>query len=237
MSTYLLIHGAWHGAWCWHKVVARLEGLGHKVLAPDLPGLGRDRTPTDRISLPLWREFVCDLLETQPEPVILVGHSRGGVVITEAAEHQPGRIGTLVYLTAFLPRDGESLFDLAAHAAGSEVLPNLVISADGLSSTVREPAIRSAFLGECADDDVALVRCLIQPEPVLPSATPVHVTAANFGRIPRVYIECLRDRAITLPLQRRMYTASPCKKVLSIDTDHSPFFSRPDELVAHLSTL
>ena len=235
MSTYLLIHGAWHGGWCWHKVVARLERLGHTVLVPDLPGLGRDRTTMDRISLPFWRKFVCDLLDEQPEPVILVGHSRGGLLITEAAEHRPDRIRLLVYLTAFLPRDGECLFDLAAQAVGSEVLPNLVVSADGLSSTVREEAIRNAFFGECSDDDVALARSLIQPEPVLPSATPVHVTAENFGRVPRVYIECLRDRAITPMLQKQMHTKSPCRQVVSIDTDHSPFLSRPDELVAHLS--
>lgn len=235
MSTYLLIHGAWHGGWCWHKVVARLERLGHTVLVPDLPGLGRDRTTMDRISLPFWRKFVCDLLDEQPEPVILVGHSRGGLLITEAAEHRPDRIRLLVYLTAFLPRDGECLFDLAAQAVGSEVLPNLVVSADGLSSTVREEAIRNAFFGECSDDDVALARSLIQPEPVLPSATPVHVTAENFGRVPRVYIECLRDRAITPMLQKQMHTKNPCRQVVSIDTDHSPFLSRPDELVAHLS--
>lgn len=237
MSTYVLIHGAWHGGWCWHKVVPRLEKLGHRVLAPDLPSLGRDKTPVKRISLPLWRGFICDLLDAQAEPVVLVGHSRGGIVITEVAEHRPDRIRTLVYLTAFLPRDGECLFDLAPQAPGSEVPPNMVMSADSASSTMREEAIRSAFYGECSDDDVALARSLLQPEPTLPLATPVHVTEANFGRVPRVYIECLRDHAITLPLQRQMHTDTPCQRVLSIDTDHSPFLSRPDEVVAHLCSL
>lgn len=87
--TYLPIHGAWHGAWCWYKLMSRLERLGHTVIAPDLPSLGRDRTPVDRVSLPLWREFVCNILDTQTEPVILVGHSRGGIVISEAAEQRP----------------------------------------------------------------------------------------------------------------------------------------------------
>ena len=52
MSTFMLIHGAWHGAWCWYKVVPRLERLGHRVIAPDLAGLGRDKTPANRVSLP-----------------------------------------------------------------------------------------------------------------------------------------------------------------------------------------
>lgn len=237
MSTYLLIHGAWHGAWCWYKVVPRLEKLGHRALAPDLPSLGRDKTPANRVSLPLWRDFVCNILDAQPEPVILVGHSRGGIVISEVAEQRPEKIRTLVYLTAFLPRDGESLFDLAPQSVGSEVVPNMVMSDDKSTSTVRDESIRSAFYGECSDEDVALARSLLLPEPTLPLATPVHLTDANFGRVPRVYIECSRDRAITPPLQKQMHTASPCKQVLSIDTDHSPFFSRPDETVAHLRTL
>lgn len=237
MSTFLLIHGAWHGAWCWYKVIPRLEKLGHRVIAPDLPGLGRDKTAPNRVSLPMWRNFVCKLIDAQPEPVVLVGHSRGGIVISEAAEHRPDRIRTLVYLSAFLPQNGQSLFDLAPQAPGSEVPSNMVMSEDSTSSTVREEALRSAFFGECSDEDFALARLCLQPEPTLPLATPVQITEANYGRVPRVYIECARDRAVTPPLQKQMCAALPCQRVLSIDTDHSPFFSRPDELVAHLHSI
>src|SRR5262245_994048 len=138
MSTYLMIHGAWHGAWCWYKVVPRLERLGHKAIAPDLPSLGTDKTPVNRVSLALWRDFVSAIVDAQSEPVILVGHSRGGIVISEVAEHRPDRIRTLVYLTAFMPRNGECLFDLAAQAPESLVPPNMVMSEDKSSSTVRE---------------------------------------------------------------------------------------------------
>jgi pimeloyl-ACP methyl ester carboxylesterase len=237
MSTYVLIHGAWHGAWCWYKVIHRLEKLGHDVIAPDLPGLGRDRTPASRVSLPVWRRFVCDILDAQPEPVILLGHSRGGIVITDVAEHRPDRIRTLVYLTAFLPRDGESLFDLAAQSIESEVPKSLVVSEDKASATLPHDVAHRGFYGECSAEDVALARLLLQPEPMVPLATPIHTTEGNFGRVPRVYISCLRDRAITPSLQKQMYTAVPCRQVLSIDTDHSPFFSRPDELVAVLNNL
>lgn len=237
MSTYLLIHGAWHGAWCWHKIVPRLQKLGHTVLAPDLPGLGRDRTPVNRISLATWREHVCSIVDAQAEPVILVGHSRGGVVISEVAERRPDRIRTLVYLTAFLLRDGECLFDLAQQDHSSLVPPNMVMSADKSCSTMSDASIRDAFYGECSEDDVALAGLLLQPEPTVPLATPVRVTDGNFGRVPRVYIECLRDRAIPPALQKQMYTALPCRQVLSLDADHSPFLSRPDELSGLLATL
>ncbi len=78
---------------------------------------------------------------------------------------------------------------------------------------------------------------MLLPQAAAPFATAVLTTAENFGRIPRVYIECLRDRAISPSVQRQMYTALPCRKVITMDTDHSPFFSAPEELVAHLTSL
>jgi hypothetical protein len=113
----------------------------------------------------------------------------------------------------------------------------MVMSEDKSSSLVRDDAVRSAFYGECSDDDVALARSCLQPEPTLPLATPVHLTAAHFGRVPRVYIGCARDRAVTPLFQKHMLATTPCERVLTIDTDHSPFFSRPDETVAHLHSL
>lgn len=236
MSTFLLVHGAWHGAWCWHKIVPRLEKLGHTVITPDLPALGRDRTPVNRVSLATWRKFICRLLDDAPEPVMLVGHSRGGIVLSEVAEHCPERVRALVYVCAFLLRDGECLFDLANHPE-SLVPPNMVMSEDKSASTIREAALRETFYGECSDDDLALARLCVQPEPTLPMATPVRVTDERFGAVPRLYVECLRDRAVPLALQRRMQAAWPRGQVLSLDTDHSPFFSRPDELAAQLHAL
>lgn len=237
MSTILLVHGAWHGAWCWYKIVPRLEKLGHKVIATDLPAMGRDRTSVKRVSLATWREHVCRILDEQSEPVVLVGHSRGGIVISEAAEHRPERIRALVYLTAFLPRNGESLFDLASRRKESLVPPNMVMSEDKASSTFRDEYLREAFYADCSDDDVELARLCLTPEPTLPLATPVQLSDARFGTVPRVYIECLRDRAVTPSFARDMYTAQPCREVLTMDTDHSPFFSRPDELAAMLNKL
>ena len=237
MSTFVLVHGSWHGAWCWYKIVPRLEKLGHTVIAPDLPALGRDRTPVNRVSLATWTRHVCDIVDRVPGEVVLVGHSRGGIVISEVAEHRPDRIRTLVYLCAFLPRDGESLFDLSGRDDASLVPPNFVMSEDKSSSTIRDEALRDAFYGECSDEDLALARFCLQPEPTLPLATPVKLTAGNFGKVPRVYVECLRDRAIPLSFQRQMHGASPCERVLALDTDHSPFLSRPDELAALLAGL
>lgn len=237
MSTYVLVHGSWHGGWCWFKVVARLESAGHRVLAPDLPSLGIDKTPIADVSLRTWAESIGRLVAAQTEPVVLVGHSRGGIVISEVAEAMPEKIARLVYVCAFLLRDGESLVEAAQEDRTSVLLGNLIPSEDQRAATLRAEVIADAFYGECSDQDVALARALLAPEAMAPLATPLHLTAERFGRVPRVYIECLRDRAVPPALQKRMYAAQPCERVITLDTDHSPFFSRPDELVRHLLAL
>jgi pimeloyl-ACP methyl ester carboxylesterase len=235
MSTYILIHGAMHGGWCWDKVVPLLEKAGHVVEAPDLPGHGRDTTPIREVSLQAYADRVCSVVDAQRDAVILVGHSMGGIVITQAAEYRPGKIEILVYLTAGLPRNGESSFQLAPPDAGL-IGPNLIMAEDR-SCTLKDEAIKEIYYGDCSDEDVARAKSLLVPQAVAPLATPVRTTEESFGRIPRVYIECLRDRAVPPSVQKRMYTALPCRKVISMDTSHSPFFSAPEELAAHLTSL
>ena len=113
----------------------------------------------------------------------------------------------------------------------------MVMSDDKASATFRYESLRGAFYAECSDEDVALARLLLQPEPMMPLATPVRIDRGNFGRVPRVYIECLRDQRGHTATAATDVAAVPCEQVLSIDTDHSPFFSRPDELVSLLNTL
>ncbi len=230
MSTYLLIHGAWHGGWCWRKLAPLLEAKGHRVLAPDLPGHGDDRTPTSTVTLTSYTEHICAIANAQAEPVILVGHSMGGVAITQAAENCPERIGALVYLCAFLPRNGDSLMTWASQDHESMVNPSTTIRrADGAIDYQLEHC-REAFYGDCAEEDVAFAQSRLVSQSVVPFGKPVETTAERWGRIPRYYIECERDRAITLGLQREMQKHSPCRQTFSIDTDHSPFFSAPEQL-------
>jgi pimeloyl-ACP methyl ester carboxylesterase len=102
MSTFVSVHGGWNGGWCWEKVVPLLEEAGHEVEAPDLPGLGEDRTPLPKVSLQGYADRICQVLEAQPEPVVLVGHSSGGIVISQAAEQRLDKVKLLVYLAAIL---------------------------------------------------------------------------------------------------------------------------------------
>jgi pimeloyl-ACP methyl ester carboxylesterase len=237
MSHFVLVHGAWHGAWCWHKVVARLEARGHTVLAPDLPGHGIDQTPRGSVTLDDYATRVCETLGRCAEPAILVGHSMGGMVVSQAAERRPDRVRRLVYLAAFLPADGRSLFDESASMSESLVAPNIEAREEegvALFSTAR---LREAFYADCSDDDIALARALLVPQALAPLATPVSLTEQAFGGVDRAYIEAGEDRAITLDAQRRMQQTWPCSSVHTLASSHSPFFSCPDELSGLLHDL
>lgn len=230
MATYVLVHGSWQGGWCWHRVVAGLRRVGHRVLAPDLLSLGRDFTPYASITLAKWTEQIAALALSAEEPVILVGHSRGGIVISEVAERVPDRVGVLVYVSAFLLENGQTLQEIATQDSQSLVLPAMVLAEDRLSATIKEDAAREAFYGQCRDEDVVLALSLLRPEPLAPIATPIGTTAARFGRVPRVYVECNRDRAISPGMQRQMQQALPCSRRIALQSDHSPFLSHAAEL-------
>lgn len=237
MTTYVLVHGSWHGGWCWHRVVAGLQRAGHRVLAPDLLSLGRDFTPYASVTLESWTNQVATLVQTAEEPVVLVGHSRAGIVISQVAERVPDRIAVLVYVTAFLLQSGQTLLEIANQDSQSLVLPSLVVADDQLSARFKEEAAREAFYGQCSDEDVVLALSLLRPEALAPIATPVRTTAARFGRVPRVFVECTLDRAITLPIQRQMQAALPCRNRITMQSDHSPFLSHAAELTDALLAL
>lgn len=237
MGSFVLVHGAWGGSWVWEKVTPLLEAAGHSVDAVDLPGRGSNPAEPAEMTLEAYARHVADRVEAAGEPVVLVGHSMGGMAITAAAELAPARIAALVYVTAFLPNDGQSLPQLADGDPEALVAPNLVIDeATGLC-TVAEEARRDAFYGECTDEDAAWASDRRVPESLAAMSAPVHLTDERAGSVRRIYVECLRDRAITIGKQRQMWAARPCEQVLTMDADHSPLLCAPQELAGHLLTI
>lgn len=232
---FVLVHGAWHGAWAWYRVRALLEADGHTVSVPDLPSHGIDRTPAKGVTLADYVGATVAVVDAAAEPVVLVGHSMAGVVISSAAEARPEKVAALVYLAAYLVPSGKSLLDYSALDPDSLVLRHLV-GGDGVLS-VDPSGLGETFYGTSPAADVSLARALIVPNSVLPLATPMALTDAGFGSVRRFYIRTARDHAVTPALQDRMIAGLPCERVLTIDSDHSPFFSRPRALVRALERL
>jgi len=196
-----------------------------------------DPTPADRVTLDSWTRFVADIVVNQAEPVVLVGHSRGGIVISQAAEMVPGRIRHLVYLSAYLLPAGASLAEEARRDQESIIAANMIAAASGLTCSVRESAIREAFYGLCSEAEYEYARVRLSPEPLKPLVTPLTVTASRFGGVPRAYVETTRDRTVTLASQRRMQAQLPCTPVFTLDSDHSPFLSQPEALARILISI
>jgi pimeloyl-ACP methyl ester carboxylesterase len=230
MKTFILIHGSWHSAWNWHKVLPLLEKAGHKAIAIDLPGMGRDKTPIEEVKMKTTVEKICQLIDSIEGKVILVGHSKNGIMISQAAEYRSHKIEKLIYLAAYLIPNGKtqreySLMDTAG------VLKPYVTMYEKLNAHTLQPAIyKEGLYHDCDDYITELAKVLLSHEPVESGITPLQLTEENFGSVPRYYIECTEDRAVTPFIQQKMYEETPCKKVFRMNTSHSPFFSRPQEL-------
>jgi pimeloyl-ACP methyl ester carboxylesterase len=236
MATFLLVHGALHGGWCWHKLVPLLEADGHRALAPDLPGMGADPTPLSEVTMDTWAAFIAERAREAGEPVILVGHSRGGAVISAAAELAPDAILGLIYLTALLLPDGKKPFD-APVAQDARSAAEFKAQSDGISLRVDPEAARALFYNRASPEDAAWASARLCPEPMAPNIVPLTVSPERWGRLPRAYIECLDDRTLPIGLQRAMHAALPCDPVVTMDSDHSPFLCAPRALAAHLTSI
>jgi len=263
MTTFIFLHGSFHAGWNWHKVLPLLASAGHKGLAPDLPGHGRDRTPPHKVTLKSSTDAVLAIIDALPkdEEIVLVAHSRNGIVISEAAEARPHRLKGLVYLAAYLVPSGRSMMDYAIEDPTSLVVQNVqsstppqtirrlvtifkspfaralgraLLPSSQQIHRLKRSAYKPALYHDCPDEIVELANTLLESEPNWPGFEPLSLTANGFGSVPKTYIECLEDRAVTLPLQRRMYQETPCDKVFSLASSHSPFFSQPEKLVEAL---
>lgn len=238
MASLVLVHGAYHGGWCWEQLVPLLEERGHRVLAPDLPGMGDDAGSGLVATLDEWAEFLAKLVTRQASPAILVGHSRAGMVISRTAELVSDRLAGLVYLTAILAPPGVAVGKVVGFDdLAPEIAAAVTLSADGCTSRWSSPELARQVLYNETDMSVAeRAFARLCPEPASNSDLPLAISAERYGGVPRAYIECLRDAAIPIVLQRRMLAAQPCK-VFTMDTDHSPFYSRPQELAVFLDSI
>jgi pimeloyl-ACP methyl ester carboxylesterase len=239
MARFVLVHGAFVGGWAWQPLVEALEAEGHTAEALDLPGAGDDQTPVGEVTLYACANRVCSVLAQSQERAILVANSMGGIIVTQAADRCPDQIESLVYVAAFLPRDGQSLLDLTKLPEGKDdqVQANIVVEGDPPVATMPDEASGPALYGSCSEEVARWAIAQQRPQPVAPYATPVSLKRGGFDRIERSYVLCRRDQAIPPQLQRLMLKQGNCSDVLELDTDHSPHLSMTAELADHLNRL
>lgn len=230
MKTFILVHGSWHSSWNWHKVVPILEKQGHKVLAMDLLGMGRDKTPIKEVTLKSTVEQICKLIDSIDGKVILVGHSKNGIMISQAAEYRPEKIEKLIYLAAYLIPNGKTQADYSSQDLNGVLKPYVTRYSETNSHTLQAEIYKEGLYHDCDDAIYQMARLLLNHESALTGITPLELTDKNFGSVPRYYIECTEDRAVTPFIQQKMYNETVCKKVYQMQTSHSPFFSKPQEL-------
>lgn len=232
-SPVLLVHGAWHGAWCWGPVIEALAERGVGAVAVDLPGHGAD--PGALSDLHGDAQRVREVLDGFTEPVVLVGHSYGGVVITEAGVHP--MVSHLVYLASFNLDEGESAMGAAMaesqaaaldHSNRPDVLAYVHVADDG-TATIDEEGGRILFYNDCPDDVATWAVGQLGPQPMETlSQTP---RAVAWRHRPSTYAVCTADNIVHPDLQRIL--ARRATIAVEWPTGHSPFLSRPD-LVADL---
>jgi pimeloyl-ACP methyl ester carboxylesterase len=231
MKTFVLIHGSWHSSWNWHKVVPILESNGHKAIAINLPGMGKDKTPVQDVKMQNTVQAICDLLDTIEGKVILVGHSKNGIMISQVAEYRPDKIEKLIYLAAYLVPNGKTQREYSIQDTQGWLKPYVDLDMNLNASTLRPEIYKEGLYHDCEEYITDLAKLILSHEPIESGMTPLSLTEENWGSVPRYYIECTEDRAVTPFIQQKMYTETPCNKVYQMATSHSPFFSQPKELV------
>lgn len=233
MSTFLLVHGAWHSGRCWERVVPLLESAGHRVCAPSLTGYGdRAHLLGPEVGLDTHVADVVTLIREQDlTDVVLVGHSYAGLVISSVANQVPDRIAELVYLDAMVPRDGETavdvqpvtqqLIDLAARSGSGWRIPPLP----------EQPAPLGLF-GVTDPADVAWLRSMLSDQPVRCLQQPVRLDNPAANAVPRTHIHCvgLQPEGITRrPVPAVQPNGEPAQ-VWELPTGHDCMITMPAEL-------
>jgi pimeloyl-ACP methyl ester carboxylesterase len=242
-KNYVLVHGAWQAPYVWDAVKTALINEGNHVTVVELPGHGSDQTALSAITLNLYTTTVLNAISQINGKVILVGHSLAGMVISSVAEQIPTKIEKLVYLSAYLPTSGQSLFALAGTDAGSALGGKIngtpILNIDTVNGTldVLHNQIVNVFIQDGSTQAQNLVLQNYRIEPLIPFNTPVTLTAANFGSVEKVYIKTLQDHVVSPALQTRMIAASNVKTIYQLNTGHSSFLVKPDSVAILLTKI
>lgn len=233
----LLVHGANHGSWCWSHVLPHLQTRGFTTHTVDLPG--REKTNRSGWSYRLheYAEAVVEATSRVKAPVIAVGHSMGGMVISAAAQLRPEQFSRLVFLTAFLPSDGDSMAALGRRDKATMLQKGIRASLMKGRVTILPGPGADVFFGDCTEEQKRWAFERLSLEPLRPSLDTLRLTADRFGTVPRSYIRCTEDRALSIAFQDEILARQSCEKIATLPASHSPFLSMPEPLAEAIAAV
>jgi pimeloyl-ACP methyl ester carboxylesterase len=227
-----LVHGAFEDSHVWDGVSARLQANGYRVINVNLPGRPSLPLAANLVSGDVYRDTVLEAIAGETQPVVLVGHSFGGIAISAVAEAAPGKIKSAVYLAAYLPQDGDSMLSLAKQDRDSKAGPALHIDEANGMIAVNYDARADLFANGASEGLRKALPDLIIDEPLTPIVTPVTLTAERFGKVDKVYIHTSQDQVVSPYLQEKMVAATPVRLALTLNTGHTPFLTDVSGLVS-----
>ncbi|WP_020423185.1 alpha/beta fold hydrolase [Amycolatopsis sp. ATCC 39116] len=232
MSTFVLVHGAWHGGWVWQRVAPLLRAAGHEVHTPTLTGVSdRAHLLSPSVGLGTHVEDVVALIEAWDlDDVVLVGHSYAGQVITGVADRVPDRVARRVYLDAFVGDDGEAAVDLQPETIAGHYRESVATAGFGWLIPVRSLRV----LGVTEQSDVDWLSARLTPHPWLSYTEPLRLTGA-VERVPAAFAECTDWMRVFQPHAER--AAARGWPVHTIATGHEAMVTAPKELAGLLLSL
>jgi pimeloyl-ACP methyl ester carboxylesterase len=229
--AFLLVHGAWHGGWCWDAVAGLLRAQGHAVWAPTLPGMAEDAlNATPQINLDSHIRAVMNLIDDKGlRDFALVGHSYGGMVVSGVADQRADRLRSLVYLDAFLPDDGQGMSDILPPSSWSRSRD----AAEKSSSGFLIPSPPPAFFG-IPPELAAKVQPLLTGQPIATFTQRIQFRHGGWKAVTRrTYIGCDQPAAATLTtfaaIKNRV-KAEPGWRYQSLAAGHDAMLTQPREL-------
>ena len=236
MATFVLVHPAWFGGWCWKKVAPILRGRGHEVFTPTLTGLGeRAHLANREVGLGTHIEDVANVLKFEDiRDAILVGNSSGGMVITGVADRMPERIAHVVYLDAFVPEDGQSLFDIVPSERRQPMHELVQKEGDGWLVPRFAPPQWEKFVPEAwhitDQSDLRWVLPRLTATPLGHFTEPVRRKNTAAERLPRTYIRCTVFPNPIFDRYAEIAQSGAGWQHRELATSHLPFITNPLEL-------
>lgn len=231
-KTFVFVHGSWQGPFVWDAVKENLEKQGHKVVVVELPAHGQDQTQISAATLESYVSKVKQAVNAISGKVILIGHSMGGAVITQAGAQIPSKIEKLVYIAGYVPKNGQAIIELSSTDPDSQVQKALQFSPDMSTASITNPEINLKNIF-CQDGTQTVIDKLVKnlrTEPTAPLLTPLSYDSAAYAKLDKYYIYTTEDRAIGYALQQKMAGDAQITKTFSIASGHSPFLSKPEKV-------